>query len=129
MAASRPPRAPHGLGKHGKALWKTIHDDLDEGWELDARETDALTRACRTADELALLEAAVDRDGATVEGSRGQVTVHPALVESRQLRLAQLRLLSVIEMADPETAVRSTPAQLHARRAARVRHAKERRRG
>ena len=45
MAASRPPRAPHGLGKHGKALWKTIHDDLDEGWELDARETDALTRA------------------------------------------------------------------------------------
>jgi hypothetical protein len=37
---------------------------------------------------MADLEKTIDRDGTTVDGSKGQPRVHPALVEVRQLRLA-----------------------------------------
>lgn len=116
------PAAPASLGRDGKALWNAIVGEIDEGWDLDARERELLARACRCADELALLEAAVDRDGLTVAGSRGQVVVHPALAECRQLRLVQLRLLGGIEVVDPQTAGRSaTSGQARGRRAAEAR--------
>jgi hypothetical protein len=123
--ASQPRHAvPAGLTAPGRALWAAIVGDLDAGWELDARELHLLERACRCADELAKLEAAVDRDGVTAEGSRGQVIVHPALSESRQLRLVQARLLGAIELADPKAGHRSsTPAQARARKAAESRWA------
>lgn len=123
MARKQPPKK---LAAAGKALWRSILADLDEGWELDAREHYLLERACRCADELAELEKAVDRDGPTVDGSRGQLTVHPALAEARQLRLVQLRLLAAIELVDPKAAARSaTPAQARARRAAEARWERE----
>lgn len=118
----RRPAAPKGLDTAGKALWRSIHADLDRSWELDARELHLLARAARCADELADLDAAVDRDGVTAVGSRGQPVVHPALAEARQLRLVQLRLLGAIEMADPQAAIRSaTPRQAQARKAAQAR--------
>ena len=127
MASGRHPRPPKALGAPGRALWRSILGDLGESWELDAREFELLGRACRCADELAQLEAAVDRDGATVEGSRGQTVAHPALSEARQLRLVQLRLLGAIEMVDPVEAKRSaTPAQAQARKAAEARWARRR---
>lgn len=126
MAKRKLPPAPADLGKPGKALWAAILSDLDAGWELDARELHLLARACRTEDELRQLDAAVDEDGPTAKGSRGQVVVHPALSEARQLRLVQLRLLSAIELADPRSAVRSaTPAQARGRRAAESRWARK----
>lgn len=122
MARKARPRVPAALDVAGKALWRAIVADVDPGWELDARELHLLERGCRCADELAVLEAAIDRDGPTVEGSRGQTIVHPALSEARQLRLVQLRLLGALELVDPQAAVRSaTPAQAHARKAAGVR--------
>lgn len=121
-ARRRAPAAPKGLQAAGKALWKAVLGDLAPGWQLDARETHLLVRAARCADELAVLEKAIDRDGVTVTGSRGQVVTHPALAEARQLRLTQLRLLSAIELTDPAQAVRAaTPAQARGRRAAQVR--------
>jgi len=122
MAEGTVPRPPRGLSAAGQALWSDVLGDLQEGWELDARELHLLGRACRCADELASLEGAVDRDGVMVDGSRGQTIVHPALGEARQLRLVQLRLLGAIEMADPKSGVRSaTPGQAQARRAANTR--------
>lgn len=104
-----------------------ILGDLDAGWELDSRELHLLGRACRCADELADLEAAIDRDGVTVVGSRGQTVIHPGITEARQLRLAQARLLSLIELVDPKAAARSaTPAQARARRAAEARWSRQR---
>jgi len=118
------PRVPSDLKKDGKALWKSILDDLDAEWELDAREIHFLARACRCADELAMLQKEIDKSGVTVEGSRGQVIVHPALVEARQLRLVLLRLLSAIEMVDPSASIRAaTPAQARGRKAAETRWA------
>ena len=115
-------RSPRGLGPAGQELWTQVLDDLEEGWELDARELHLLARACRCADEIVALDTAVDRDGHAISGSRGQTVVHPALAEARQLRLTQLRLLSAIEMSDPASTARSaTPAQQRARRAAESR--------
>ena len=116
------PRIPAGLGKDGKALWKAVLADLDPEWELDARELHFLSRACRSADELARLQQKIDEDGITTEGSRGQTIVHPALSEARQLRLVQMRLLAAIELTDPKAGIRAaTPAQARARNAANVR--------
>ncbi len=98
--------------------------DLDDGWELDHRELVLLRQAALIGDQLADLDAVLQRDGLTVAGSRGQTIVHPALSESRQLRLAQLRLLGALELVDPQSAKRSaTPAQARAHRAAETRWA------
>ena len=67
-----------------------------------------------------MLDAAVERDGATVKGSRGQLVVNPALSEARQLELVQLRLLSALELVDPK-ASRTTPTEARARRGASAR--------
>jgi phage terminase small subunit len=123
------PRAPSGLAAAGKRLWTSIQGDLPADWELDARECGHLERACHIADRIAALDAEVRRDGVTVSGSRGQTVVHPAVAEIRQLELVRLRLLSAIEVVDPQEAKRSaTPAQARGRRAAGVRWDLERKR-
>jgi P27 family predicted phage terminase small subunit len=94
-------RSPTGLGIAGKCLWKSIIGDVPKGYELDSRELHLLSKACRCADELAALEAVVDKDGVVVTGSRGQATAHPALVEARQLRGVQLRLLRELHLDPP----------------------------
>jgi hypothetical protein len=120
------PEPPADLRDAGRELWAAIMGDLAPGWELDARERHLLARAARCADDAAALEQAIDRDGATVEGSRGQTIVHPAIAEARQLRLAELRLLRDIETVDPAvTRSRATPSARRARRAAEVRWNRE----
>jgi phage terminase small subunit len=123
MTAKRStPRIPAGLGSAGKSLWKAILGDIAADWELDRRELRHLERACVVADRLAELDAAVEREGAMVKGSRGQPVVHPAVSEARQLELVQLRLLASLELEDPEhRRERGTPASKAARKAARSR--------
>jgi hypothetical protein len=94
-------KVPKALGAAGKALWKAVLGDVPAGWDLDARELHLLERACRCADELALLDGLVDRDGPMTAGSKGQPRMHPALGEARALRLAQLRLLGAIQLQPP----------------------------
>jgi hypothetical protein len=120
---------PEDLGEAGAALWTDIVADLEEGWRFDAREVALLAEAGRVADDLAELDAAIDRDGRTVPGSRNQVVCHPGLAESRQLRALLLRLLSSLEMQDPVAAIRSaTPEQARKRKAAAARWSRENRR-
>jgi phage terminase small subunit len=124
------PKPPAGLGDAGRALWRRIHGDLAEGWELDERETYLLEQACLIADQVAALDAAVAREGVTVAGSMGQSRVHPAVQESRQLRLAQSRLLKSIELVDPvEVKKRMSPTSRRASEAANVRWGMARARG
>jgi P27 family predicted phage terminase small subunit len=120
--AKRTPPAPKGLQAAGKALWRAIHGDLDANWMLDRREMHLLERACRVEDEMRALEKIVDKEGATARGSTGQIVVHPAILEGRQLKLAQLRLLCALELEDPADAhMGATPASKRARRAAQSR--------
>lgn len=125
-APKRRPSAPTDLGKAGKALWKAVVGDLSPGWELDQRERHLLDQACHTADQISDLEAVVASEGVTTTGSRGQSTVHPALVEIRQARLVLLRLLSVLELADPRGDQTATPASAQARKAANARWGRRR---
>jgi hypothetical protein len=124
VASKRRPRAPAGLAEPGRKLWRAIHGYLPDGWQLDAREDALLVGAAQCADEIQALQEAVDRDGAVVRGSRKQTVVHPAIGEARQLRLAQLRLLSGIDLATPSEE-RASPATLHGRRAAEARWRQE----
>jgi len=92
---------PEGLGAAGAALWAAITGDVAEGWALDERDRALLRRACSLEDAIVALEAAVAMDGPTTTGSRGQVRVHPAVPELRQLALAQKALLAAVETEDP----------------------------
>ena len=114
-------RVPPGLGAPGKALWKAILADVPEDFELDARELHALRRACRTADEIALLEAAIDEAGAVVRGSRGQPVVNRALEEVRMMRLVEARLLASIKLSVEV----ETPSQARSRKAVATRWRRE----
>ncbi len=118
MSAKRAPRVPTSLDTAGTSLWKAIVASVPASYELDARELHILERACRCADELALLDAAVDRDGLVVRGSRNQPVLNPCLAEARQLRLAQLRLLHELKIDPP---AEESPGTRAARKAAEAR--------
>lgn len=105
---SRKPDPPTSLGRAGRALWRAIQADLPEGWELDRREAHHLREACAIEDQLAALGRVLRREGMVSGGSAGQRVVHPAVQETRQLRLAQARLLGMLGSPDAE----AQPAQL-----------------
>ncbi len=80
---------PKGAGPAGRALWR----DILGKYELEQHEQALLREAVRTVDDLDGLAAVVAAEGMTV-GTR----VHPALVESRQLRIALARLLGALRL-------------------------------
>lgn len=127
MSATIP---PDGLGPAGLNVWQTVLDDLAEqagngdSWELDGRERLVLTAAARQADLVADLEAAIDRDGLVIEGSRGQSRMNSCATELRQSRLALARLLGELALPD-ETGVARTSRQ---RRAQQMQQARQHRR-
>jgi phage terminase small subunit len=125
------PKPPEGLGAGGRALWQAIVNDLPDNWDLDRRELHFLEQAGRCQDEITLLEAAIEEHGVVTTGSRGQVRTNPAVADVRALRIAQQKLLSALEMTDPQDRkTRSaTPHQLRAQRAAEARWAGKRRAG
>lgn len=89
MAVSRVPAPPKGTGPSGRALWR----DVLGKYSLEEHELALLRESCRTVDQLDALAAAVAADGAMVSGR-----VHPALVESRQLRIALARLVGALRL-------------------------------
>lgn len=120
MARPGRPDPPKALGKDGRRLWRAIVAALDVDWQLDRRELHLLERAAKIEDRLAELDAALDAEGPLARGSKGQPVAHPALQESRQLALAQRRLLRDLELADPDKR-RDPIVSARARRAARAR--------
>lgn len=109
---------PGGLGKEGRRLWNAVVADVDaESWQLDSRDLEILRRAACCADDLDQLERAIDRDGHVTADGR----VHGAVVEARQQRQLLFRLLSSIELVNPEELKSTRPASVRARRAARAR--------
>jgi phage terminase small subunit len=115
--------APKALGPAGKKLWKAVLADLPSGWELDQREIELLGLAARQADDLTKLEAAIRKEGVTSSGSTGQRTVHPAVIEARQARLAVSRLLGAIALPDADEQP-ATAATTRSRKAAQARWAR-----
>lgn len=97
MPVSRAQRAPRGLRKAGKALWAAVTDGLT----LRADELATLEAACRTADTAADLQTVLDSaPGAMIEGSRGQLVLHPAIPELRQQRALLAQLLARLDLPE-----------------------------
>jgi hypothetical protein len=88
-------KTPRGLAGPGRSLWRSIADT----YELEQHELAVLEQAARVADRLAALDAVVDSEG-VMEPGRGRA--HPALVESRQQRIALARLLVVLRLPDED---------------------------
>jgi hypothetical protein len=89
----RGPNPPAGAGKGGTALWRAV---LAE-YELEEHELLLLREAVRTVDVLDDLTAQVAADGSVVESPQGS-KAHPALVETRQQRIALARLLTALRL-------------------------------
>lgn len=110
-------RPPSGLGKAGRALWRSITG----AYQLDPRETTTLAAAARQADDLAALETALAAGALVVEGSKGQPVLNAAVGELRQGRLALARLLGTLNLPTEDGGPALTSAQLRAQKAANTR--------
>ena len=94
----RRPSAPPGLRKDGTALWKAIV----ERYHLRADELRALEVACRCADEIARIEAALKDAPLMVNRARGAPVPHPLLEEARRSRRVYLHSLAQIGCGSAE---------------------------
>lgn len=87
------PRAPAGVGRAGRALWRAVLAEYD----LSPPELQLLTEACHTADELDRLRRLVEEANPIVDGSRGQPRANPLLAEIRRHRETLARLLAALK--------------------------------
>jgi hypothetical protein len=120
---------PKGLGDPGAALWRSILAALppddpehpEDAVEFDERELATLELACRQADDVAALEAALEAIGSVwLEGSKGQPVLNPIVGELRQGRLALARLLGGLGLPNVDGR-RVSAASARGRKAAEVR--------
>lgn len=90
--------APSGLGSAGLELWESVAADF----ELNVAEQRALAGACRSVDELARLEEALDGAPVLTVGSTGQPVVHPLFGEVRAHRTTLVKLLRAVGLGEAE---------------------------
>src|SRR5215211_5221664 len=108
-------RPPSGLKAPGRRLWTAVAGL----YILTASEVEMLRQACRTADELDRLEAAVrELPELTTTGSTGQLKPHPLLAEVRAHRTLLERLTTALALPNVDQEAGATAAQRHARKAA-----------
>jgi len=109
--------SPKGLKARGKAFWASCH----KVFEFTDSEEALLLEVCRTLDNLDALAASISKDGATVEGSAGQVVVNPALTEARGQRVVLHRLIAALQLPDEDGVSVPTSASLKTSVAANAR--------
>jgi hypothetical protein len=88
---------------NGQALWSSVTDHF----QLTESELVILKHAASVADHIAALDAIVENEGIMQATRAGSERVHPALAESRQQRLALVRLLGQLKV----TADSSEPSE------------------
>jgi hypothetical protein len=98
----RLPVAPKGLTARSRGIWRGVNRDFD----LLDHEQAILEQSLRALDRSEEARAAVDRDGAVVQGRYGP-KVHPAAALERDSRTAFLRGLRELGL-DPN-AVETRP--------------------
>ncbi len=111
------PRAPKGLGKDGRQLWRSVLAT----YRLRPDEVLLLEKAARTADDVARLEAVLEGQPLTVSGSTGQPRAHPLLIELRGMRALLAQLLRQLHLPDAVSKGEPLTASEQARKAALVR--------
>lgn len=101
MTAERLPATPRGLGGPGRSLWKAVI----AAFEMRIDEEQTLLAACKMADDIAQLEAALRESTVWIAGSKGQQALNPIFGELRAHRLALAKLLrdcGIVAEAEPE---------------------------
>ena len=91
-------RAPSGLGKSGKALWRSIVSNYD----LEVHERLLLSEACRVADRLDAMAEVLTAESLTVINSRGDSVVNPLVVEQRMLSAAFAKLIASLRLPNDD---------------------------
>lgn len=126
QSGERGPTCPTGLSVRAGAFWRRTAADFD----LSDGELELLAETAWLISEVDALRAALDVDGLTVQGSTGQVRVHPAVNEVRQHRMALARLLKQLDLPAQDDEPESWTTK-NARAAAQARwdNEKGRRRG
>ncbi|MER5263073.1 hypothetical protein ABTZ99_13490 [Actinosynnema sp. NPDC002837] len=89
---------PAGLADAGRELWCSIAEEF----ELAPHELAVLEQAARVADQVALLDAVVARDGVLLEHPQRGPMTHPSLVELRNQRTTLARLLTALRLPDDD---------------------------
>jgi hypothetical protein len=108
-------RAPAGLDKAGRALWRSV----TAVYELSPAELATLAQAARVVDVLARADAELAGADLTVTGSTGQPRAHPLLsatADQRRVLDALLRSLS-LPMPGESEGHRRAPAAVAAAQA------------
>lgn len=91
-------RAPKGLERSGRRLWRSIVDDYD----LETHEQLLLSEACRVADRLDRLAEESAISTLTVTNNKGDEVANPLLVEARQQAVVFARLLASLRLPTGE---------------------------
>lgn len=92
------PRAPTGLQKAGRALWKAIHGTF--GFADEPHLVEILEQACKVRDRIADLEVDLQGQPSTVAGSAGQLIAHPLIPEIRFQQKALAELIGKLGLPD-----------------------------
>jgi hypothetical protein len=92
------PRAPTGLDRRGRSLWKSVAATFD----LSEGELALLLEACRCLDDVEALQGELVGAPMTTVGSRGQEVVHPLRAELRSERLLLAKLLGQLDVPMPD---------------------------
>ena len=93
-------RPPASLDEAGRALWRSVTGAYD----LAPAEVELLRQACRVADNLARIDAALLDSDVVVEGYNGQPRSHPLLASSADQRRVLDGLIRSMALPMPDEA-------------------------
>lgn len=93
MAVATPdPRPPAGLSRQARAWWRAVCKEYD----LLPGDLHLVEGICRALDTIAACRKVTATEGVTVRDHRGQVRVHPLVVEERLQRELIRRALATL---------------------------------
>lgn len=114
---TKPPRAPAGLQRRGRAFWRQVVAD----YELSTAELALLAETAGVLDEIDRLRAAITEEGVTVAGSKGQPRAHPLWTELQRSRATLGRLIAQLQLPGASDEPVPSIGTLKARHAAETR--------
>ncbi|HVL63690.1 MAG TPA: phage terminase small subunit P27 family [Actinomycetota bacterium] len=102
VAMSKPPRAPQGLRRPGRKLWRTLWGEA--GAWLAPSDLPLVVMLCEAEDERADLRQVVAEEGRTFTTKTGYVAPHPVVGQLRSLEGQMTTWLSMLGLSPSDRA-------------------------